>query len=115
MTQHFPLMIPGATSNAGTLEVRAPYDDSLIATVDINKKLQRGLVPEDKAVRVANFAKNMVYEVGMIAHSCGVREPRCLRRYHARIVLNNGLSIPLSELHPEVTEVSTSQASGLAH
>ncbi len=80
-----------------------------------NKKLQRGLVPEDKAVRVANFAKNMVYEVGMIAHSCGVREPRRLRRYHARIVLNNGLSIPLSELHPEVTEVSTSQASGLAH
>jgi glutamate synthase domain-containing protein 2 len=80
-----------------------------------NKKLQRGLVPEDKAVRVANFAKNMVYEVGMIAHSCGVREPRRLRRYHARIVLDNGLSIPLSELHPEVAEVSTSQASGLAH
>ncbi len=115
MTQHFPLMTSGATSNAGTLEVHTLYDDSLIATVDINKKLQRGLVPEDKAVRVANFAKNMVYEVGMIAHSCGVREPRRLRRYHARIVLDNGLSIPLSELHPEVTEVSTSQASGLAH
>jgi hypothetical protein len=95
--------------------VHAPYDDSLIATVDLNKKLQRGLVPEDKALRVANFAKNMVYEVGMIVHSCGVREPQRLRRYHARIVLNNGLSIPLSELHPEVAEVSTSQASGLAH
>lgn len=38
MTQHFPLMIPGATSNAGTLEVRAPYDDSLIATVDTADK-----------------------------------------------------------------------------
>jgi glutamate synthase domain-containing protein 2 len=80
-----------------------------------NKKLQRGLVPEDKAVRVANFAKNMVYEVGMIAHSCGVREPRRLRRYHARIVLDNGLSIPLSELHPEVSEAApVSQESSLA-
>ncbi len=38
MTQHFPLMIPGATSNAGTLEVRAPYDDSPIATVDTADK-----------------------------------------------------------------------------
>ncbi len=38
MTQHFPLMIPGATSNAGTLEVHAPYDDSLIATVDTADK-----------------------------------------------------------------------------
>jgi hypothetical protein len=34
MAQYFPLMIPGATGSAGTLEVRAPYDDSLIATVD---------------------------------------------------------------------------------
>jgi len=38
MTQHFPLMIAGATSNAGTLEMRAPYDDSLIATVDTADK-----------------------------------------------------------------------------
>jgi len=67
-----------------------------------NKKLQRGLNPEDKAVRVANYAKNMVYEVGILAHSCGVREPRELRRFHARVVTNNGLSIALSELHPDV-------------
>jgi glutamate synthase domain-containing protein 2 len=67
-----------------------------------NKKLQRGLVPEDKAVRVMHYAKNMVYEVGMIAHSCGVKEPRQLRRYHARIVMGNGLSKPLDELHPDV-------------
>ena len=67
-----------------------------------NKRLQRGLNPEDKAIRVANYAKNIVYEVGIIAHSCGVREPRELRRFHARIVGDNGLSIPLDELHPEV-------------
>ena len=67
-----------------------------------NKKLQRGLNPEDKAVRVANYAKNMVYEVGMLAHSCGVKEPREFRRFHVRVVMSNGLSIPLSELHPDV-------------
>ena len=66
-----------------------------------NKKLQRGLVPENKAQRVKNFHKNMTYEVGVIAHSCGVREPRKLRRYHARIVTDSGLSIPLSDLYPE--------------
>ncbi len=65
-------------------------------------KLQRGLVPEVKAERVASYAKNMAYEVGIIAHSCGVREPRELRRFHARVVQSNGLSIALSELYPEV-------------
>ena len=34
MTTHFTLMVPGATAN-GTHEVVAPYDGSLIATVDI--------------------------------------------------------------------------------
>jgi glutamate synthase domain-containing protein 2 len=67
------------------------------------KRLQRGLNPEHKAVRVAHYAKNMVYEVGIIAHSCGVKEPRELKRFHARVVGNNGLSVPLSELHPDVT------------
>jgi len=67
-----------------------------------NKRLQKGLNPQDKAVRVANYARNMVYEVGIIAHSCGVREPRQLRRFHARVVTDNGLSIPLSELHPDI-------------
>ncbi len=66
-----------------------------------NKKLQRGLVPEEKAVRVADYAKNLSYEVGMIAHSVGVKEPREFRRHHARIVTEYGLSIPLSKLHPE--------------
>ena len=41
-----------------------------------NKRLQMGLVPEDKAVKVANYVKNINYSVSLIAHSCGVREPR---------------------------------------
>jgi glutamate synthase domain-containing protein 2 len=68
-----------------------------------NPKLQRGLVPEDKAVRVAHYAKNIALEVGIITHSCGVREPRQLRRFHARVVQPNGFSVPLNELYPEVS------------
>jgi len=65
-----------------------------------NPHLQQGLVPADKAVRVANYARNIVHEVGIIAHSCGVDEPRRLTRRHARIVSEQGPSIPLDRLHP---------------
>jgi hypothetical protein len=44
----------------------------------------------------------MVYEVGIIARSCGVRAPRELRRFHARIVQSDGRSLPLDELYPPV-------------
>ncbi len=64
-------------------------------------------MPEEKAVRVSNYAKNLVYEVGVLAHACGVREPRQLRRYHARIVVANGRSVPLDEIYPDVQAVST--------
>ena len=64
-------------------------------------KLQRGLNIDDKARRVANFQDQIEYEVGIIAHSCGVLEPRELRRFHCRVVQDNGLSIPLDELHPD--------------
>ena len=64
-----------------------------------DKSLQKGLVVEDKAERVKNYCKNMNYEVGVIAHSCGVEEPRRLVRSHARIVTDTGLSVSLEELH----------------
>jgi hypothetical protein len=41
----------------------------------------------------------MVHEVGAIAHSCGVREPRQLRRFHARIVTENRHSVSLEDLY----------------
>ena len=65
-------------------------------------KLQKGLDPGNKANRVMNYAKNMTKEVGMLAHSCGVKSPRELKRMHARVVTDNGLSIALGELHPDV-------------
>ncbi len=64
-------------------------------------KLQRGLHPPTKAVRVAAYVKNMVREVGVIAHACGVRNPRELKRFHAQVVQPSGLTIPLNELYPD--------------
>jgi len=65
-----------------------------------NPKLQQGLDVKDKAQRVANYNKYIHYGVGLIAHSCGVNEPRQLRRDHVRVVTENGLSIALDKLYP---------------
>ncbi|KUJ84975.1 FMN-binding glutamate synthase family protein [Microbulbifer flavimaris] len=67
-----------------------------------NPDLQQGLDPVNKAERVANYARNLSYEVGTIAHSCGVREPRQLRRHHVEVINERGLATPLPELVPEV-------------
>src|SRR5689334_17218184 len=65
-----------------------------------NKRLQRALVVEEKYLRVANYANNMNREVDMIAHSCGVRHARELRREHVRIVQASGQSVALNMLYP---------------
>jgi glutamate synthase domain-containing protein 2 len=67
-----------------------------------DKRLQRGLVPEDKAERVRRYSENMRKEIGIIAHSCGVPEPRRLKRFHCRIVQQDGRSVPLNEIYPDV-------------
>ncbi len=67
-----------------------------------NPRLQKGLDPAHKAYRVMNYKNNLELEVGMIAHACGVSEARELRRFHARMVMENGKSIALDELYPEV-------------
>lgn len=56
-------------------------------------------MPEDKAERVAHFARSLVQEVGIIAHSCGVEEPRELCREHARMVQPNGEAKLLTEVY----------------
>ena len=74
-----------------------------------DKRLQRGLDPRDKAERVYRYAKAMHKEIGIIAHSCGVPEPRRLRRFHCRIVQEDGRSIPLDEIYPE-TDIGSQAA-----
>ena len=65
-----------------------------------SQRLQRALVVEEKYLRVANYANNMNREIDMIAHSCGVRHARELRREHVRIVQANCQSIALNMIYP---------------
>lgn len=68
-----------------------------------NRRLQRGLDPADKSERVARYARTISREIAMIAHSCGVSEPRQLERRHCRIVTETGRSVPLDEICPPVS------------
>ena len=66
-----------------------------------NKELQRGLVPRDKAQRVASYAENLMHEVEVIAHSCGVAEPRLLNRSHAQFISEQCIPEALTDVYPE--------------
>jgi glutamate synthase domain-containing protein 2 len=68
-----------------------------VATHDQN--LQRGLVAKNKSERVAYYAKNMMESVSMIAHSCGVHDPRELDTTHARIIIESGKSITIKDYY----------------
>jgi isopentenyl diphosphate isomerase/L-lactate dehydrogenase-like FMN-dependent dehydrogenase len=63
-------------------------------------------VVEEKYVRVANYIRNMNKEIDMIAHSCGCRHARELRREHVRIVQTANQSVALSILHPYPAEAA---------
>lgn len=69
-----------------------------ITTHDL--RFQKGLVVEDKFRKAARYAKGVVHEVEIIAHSVGVFEPRLMRRRHVRIVQPDGTSVPTNELFP---------------
>jgi glutamate synthase domain-containing protein 2 len=76
-----------------------------------DEDLQRGLVPEDKAERVKNYAKKISYGIGLIAHSCGVKQPRSLNRNHVRIIEHSGRSRVFAEIYP-TPEVKTEYIKG---
>jgi glutamate synthase domain-containing protein 2 len=65
-------------------------------------RFQKGLVPEDKCVKVARYAQGIVKEVETIAHSVGVAEPRQMRRRHVRLMQDSGRSVPMNEIYPSV-------------
>lgn len=69
-------------------------------------RFQKGLVVEDKYKRVALYAKEIIKEVELIAHSVGVGEPRQMRRRHVRIMQPDGRSIPMNETLPSYSQVA---------
>lgn len=100
-------MSQGAKPGKGGILPAAKVDEEIALIRGIpahNKKLQRGLVSEQKSSRVTHHIKNMGYEVGLIAHSCGVRSPRELTRRHARAVQGDGTSKILVDIYPDVSE-----------
>jgi glutamate synthase domain-containing protein 2 len=65
-----------------------------------NRRLQRGLVVEEKYRRVAHYATIMNKEIDIIAHSCGLKHAREFRREHVRMVQTAGQSVALNMLYP---------------
>ncbi|AOU99501.1 glutamate synthase [Acidihalobacter yilgarnensis] len=65
-----------------------------------NERLQRGLNPREKAVRVANYVAEMRHGLEMIAHSCGVAHPLALERRHCLLVGGALMPVSLAERHP---------------
>jgi glutamate synthase domain-containing protein 2 len=68
-------------------------------------RLQAGLVVENKELRVAAYATEIVKEVETIAHSVGVAEPRLMWRNHVRVVQPDGRTILMSDLWPQQASV----------
>ena len=66
-----------------------------------SKKLQRGLVVSKKSQRVADYALNINKEIEIMAHSCGIQEPRQFERKHCLEVMYDGQMKSLSELHDQ--------------
>ena len=77
-----------------------------------NPRLQKGLNPADKSVKVANYCKKLIQEVQIISHSCGVVRPRLMNRGHVRIVQSDGKSTPMHVLYPHPVVLSEYAAVG---
>ena len=78
-----------------------------------NPRLQRGLHPTEKAVRVASYCNAIRREVEIIAHACGVPEPRRLRRFHVRVVQDDGRSVPFSDIFPSPDRADNDPAAAI--
>lgn len=63
-------------------------------------RLQRGLVPSDKAERVAHYHRSLVKEVEQLAHACGLPDARAFERHHASVVQASGVPVNVATLYP---------------
>ena len=67
-----------------------------------NPKYTKGLVPEDKGERVTNYVKNMMKQIEIIAHSCGVDNGSQIKRKHARIFIDKNQSKSLEKHYKDL-------------
>jgi glutamate synthase domain-containing protein 2 len=94
----------GAAPQALADNMSLSIDEALPRVVDgptgvstHNPRLRRALMVEEKYLRVANYCNNMNR---VIAHSCGARDARELKREHVRIARASGQPVALSVLSP---------------
>ncbi len=80
--------------------MQCPHNTCPAGVTTHNERLQKGLVVEDKAKRVASYAHWVNHEVDLLAHSCGLANAREFRREHVRIVQSAGHSLPMNEIYP---------------
>lgn len=64
-------------------------------------RFQKGLIVESKIDRISTYARVVVSEVEIIAHSVGLGNPRDLNRNHVRLMQANGRSKRMEVLFPE--------------
>ena len=62
--------------------------------------LQAGLDPADKSERVANYAKALQKDLGMIIRSVGLKHPSELHRGHVTVAMSPGVRKTLAEIYP---------------
>lgn len=73
-----------------------------VATQD--EKLMKGLVVEDKSVRVANFHKATVHSFVELMAAAGVRKPSELNREHVNRRVGGGTILRYVDLYPNIRE-----------
>ncbi|MEI6137340.1 MAG: glutamate synthase-related protein, partial [Chloroflexota bacterium] len=61
---------------------------------------QRGLVPQDKRSRVANYARAVSEDLMVVTRSLGLRSPAALSRNHLEVVVAIGQRMRGSDLYP---------------
>ena len=91
---------PPRQRRALTVPVRPQLHQPLHDLVLGEARLDPQVALADKDQRVKNYASNLQHEVEVIAHSCGVTEPRLLRRHHAQMISEQGIPRALSEIYP---------------
>lgn len=89
----------GFMFSIGCIQAMRCHTNNCPTGVTLHKKsLQGGLDPRVKAKDLAQYVEKMRKDVAMIAHSCGAPHARALKRFHVRIVQEDGTSMPLDEI-----------------
>ena len=75
MTDHFPLMVPGSKATSPPREVSAPYDGTLLATVDTADSGVAECMSVQRVFAHRSIAKDLADRLGQLASKLRVDDP----------------------------------------